>query len=115
MKDKLLWLAEHPEEARRMGEAGRERAERVFSRGSFLKNYQDVFAQLGFGRLMFNSITIVGSIVIGGLLVNSLIAYALVRNRVRHRSRATVENDEHRRKRERHGGNRHQSPRPAKS
>ena len=42
------------------------------------QNYTDVFQQLEFGRLMFNSVLIVGLTVVLGLLVNSLIAYALV-------------------------------------
>lgn len=44
-----------------------------------LKNYSDVFDAMNFGRFMFNSVFIVGTMVVGGLLVNSLIAYALAR------------------------------------
>ncbi len=43
------------------------------------QNYRDVFAQLSFGRLMFNSVFIVMTMVVLGLAVNSLIAYALAR------------------------------------
>jgi multiple sugar transport system permease protein len=50
------------------------------------KNYFDVFAQLNFGRLMFNSVFIVTTMVLMGLLVNSLIAYALARLRYRGRN-----------------------------
>jgi multiple sugar transport system permease protein len=49
------------------------------------KNYFDVFEQLNFGRLMFNSVLIVGLTVIVGLFINSLIAYALARLRYRGR------------------------------
>jgi multiple sugar transport system permease protein len=44
-----------------------------------LQNYYDVFEQTEFGRLMFNSVFIVGVMVIGGLIINSLMAYALAR------------------------------------
>jgi multiple sugar transport system permease protein len=50
------------------------------------ENYFDVFQQLNFGRLMFNSVLIVGTTVILGLFVNSLVAYALARLRYRGRS-----------------------------
>lgn len=50
-----------------------------------LQNYHDVFAAMPFGRFMFNSSFIVGSMVILGLFVNSLIAYALARFRFRGR------------------------------
>jgi multiple sugar transport system permease protein len=50
------------------------------------KNYFDVFQQLNFGRLMFNSVLIVGTMVLLGLFVNSLIAYALARLRYKGRS-----------------------------
>ncbi|MGD2165153.1 MAG: carbohydrate ABC transporter permease [Anaerolineae bacterium] len=43
------------------------------------QNYLDVFEQLNFGRLMFNSVFIVTTMVLLGLAVNSLIAYALAR------------------------------------
>ena len=46
-----------------------------------LQNYRDVFAQMPFGRFMFNSVFVVGSTVFGGLMVNSTIAYALARLR----------------------------------
>ena len=51
-----------------------------------LQNYADVFAAMPFGRFMFNSIFIVGTMVILGLFVNSLIAYALARLRFRGRA-----------------------------
>lgn len=50
------------------------------------KNYFDVFQQLNFGRLMLNSVFIVGTMVILGLFVNSLIAYALARLRYKGRN-----------------------------
>ncbi|MFQ5610972.1 MAG: carbohydrate ABC transporter permease [Anaerolineae bacterium] len=50
------------------------------------QNYRDVFAAMPFGRFMFNSVFIVGSIVIAGLIINSLVAYALARLRFRGRS-----------------------------
>jgi multiple sugar transport system permease protein len=50
------------------------------------KNYFDVFEQLSFGRLMLNSVFIVGMTVIVGLFINSLIAYALARLRYKGRS-----------------------------
>jgi multiple sugar transport system permease protein len=43
------------------------------------QNYFDVFSQLNFGRLMFNSVFIVTTMVVLGLAINSLIAYALAR------------------------------------
>ena len=46
-----------------------------------LQNYRDVFDQLDFGQLMFNSVLIVGATVLLGLLINSLMAYALARLR----------------------------------
>jgi multiple sugar transport system permease protein len=49
------------------------------------KNYFDVFEAMPFGRFMFNSVFIVGTMVIGGLIVNSLIAYALARLRFKGR------------------------------
>jgi multiple sugar transport system permease protein len=50
------------------------------------RNYFDVFQQLNFGRLMFNSVLIVGTMVLLGLFFNSLIAYALARLRYRGRN-----------------------------
>jgi multiple sugar transport system permease protein len=44
-----------------------------------LQNYYEVFEQTEFGRLMLNSVFIVGVMVIGGLIINSLMAYALAR------------------------------------
>jgi multiple sugar transport system permease protein len=44
-----------------------------------LDNYYDVFAQMEFGRMMFNSTCILLVTVFLGLLINSLIAYALAR------------------------------------
>ncbi|MBI9043968.1 MAG: carbohydrate ABC transporter permease [Anaerolineaceae bacterium] len=49
------------------------------------QNYIDVFNNLEFGQLMFNSIFIVGSTVFMGLFINSLIAYALARLRFKGR------------------------------
>jgi len=49
------------------------------------QNYQDVFTQMPFGRFMFNSVFIVGTIVIFGLMINSLFAYALARLRFKGR------------------------------
>ncbi len=43
------------------------------------QNYQDVFGNLEFGRLLFNSTLIMIVTVILGLLFNSMIAYALAR------------------------------------
>lgn len=51
-----------------------------------LKNYADVFDAMPFGRFMFNSIFIVGTMVILGLFVNSLIAYSLARLRFKGRA-----------------------------
>lgn len=51
-----------------------------------LQNYYDVFNQMPFGRFMFNSVFIVGSLVLAGLVVNSLIAYALARLRFKGRT-----------------------------
>lgn len=50
------------------------------------KNYFDVFSQTQFGRFMFNSLFIVGTIVFAGLIVNSMIAYSLARLRFRGRN-----------------------------
>lgn len=44
-----------------------------------LDNYYEVFAQMEFGRLMFNSTFIMLATVLLGLLINSMIAYALAR------------------------------------
>lgn len=51
-----------------------------------LQNYWDVFGQLEFGRLMFNSTFIMVGTVLSGLLINSLIAYALARLRFKGRN-----------------------------
>ena len=51
-----------------------------------LQNYRDVFANLDFGGLMFNSVLIMLSTVILGLLVNSMFAYALARLRFKGRN-----------------------------
>lgn len=50
-----------------------------------LENYYDVFEQLDFAHLMFNSVLIVGVTVVLGLTVNSLMAYALARLRFKGR------------------------------
>jgi multiple sugar transport system permease protein len=50
------------------------------------QNYRDVFANLDFGGLMFNSVLIMLSTVILGLLVNSMFAYALARLRFKGRN-----------------------------
>jgi multiple sugar transport system permease protein len=46
-----------------------------------VKNYLDVFAQMNFGRFMFNSVLITAGTVAAGLMINSMIAYALARLR----------------------------------
>ncbi len=51
-----------------------------------IQNYRDVFAQLDFGKLVFNSVFIMLLTVSVGLLVNSLIAYALARLRFKGRA-----------------------------
>jgi multiple sugar transport system permease protein len=51
-----------------------------------MQNYVDVFEAMPFGRFMFNSVFIVGTMVLVGLVVNSLIAYALARMRFRGRA-----------------------------
>ena len=51
-----------------------------------LQNYYDVFGQLEFGRLIFNSTFIMLVTVISGLLINSMIAYALARLRFKGRN-----------------------------
>ncbi|MFP4357158.1 MAG: carbohydrate ABC transporter permease [Puniceicoccaceae bacterium] len=45
------------------------------------RNYADVFERVNFGRFLFNSVFITGSIVLGGLVVNSLAGYAFARLR----------------------------------
>lgn len=50
-----------------------------------IQNFLDVFNNLNFGRLMFNSVFIMLITVILGLLVNSMIAYALARLRFKGR------------------------------
>ncbi len=50
-----------------------------------LQNYYDVFNHLDFGRLMLNSVLIVGAMVLLGLIINSLMAYALARLRFKGR------------------------------
>ncbi|MFP4351381.1 MAG: carbohydrate ABC transporter permease [Puniceicoccaceae bacterium] len=45
------------------------------------RNYADVFERVNFGRFLFNSVFITGSIVVGGLVVNSLAGYAFARLR----------------------------------
>jgi len=52
-----------------------------------LQNYRDVFARVGFGRYLFNSLLISGSIVVFGLVVNSLAGYAFARMQWRGRDR----------------------------
>lgn len=44
-----------------------------------LQNYRDVFENLEFGRMLFNSVFIMVVTVLLGLLINSMIAYALSR------------------------------------
>jgi multiple sugar transport system permease protein len=51
-----------------------------------LQNYADVFNNLNFGRLMFNSVFIMLVTIILGLLINSMIAYALARLKFRGRA-----------------------------
>lgn len=50
-----------------------------------LQNYHDVFEAMPFGRFMFNSVFIVGTMVLGGLWVNSMLAFALARLRFKGR------------------------------
>ncbi len=50
-----------------------------------IQNYVDVFERVEFGRLMFNSVLIVSTMVLLGLLINSMIAYALARLRFKGR------------------------------
>ncbi len=45
------------------------------------KNYRDVFAEMNFGRFMFNSLFITSSTVILGITFNSMLAFALARLR----------------------------------
>jgi multiple sugar transport system permease protein len=49
------------------------------------QNFRDVFQNLDFGSLMFNSVFVMLTTVITGLFVNSLIAYALARLRFKGR------------------------------
>ena len=51
-----------------------------------LQNFRDVFANLDFGGLMFNSVLIMLFTVILGLLINSMFAYALARLRFKGRN-----------------------------
>jgi multiple sugar transport system permease protein len=44
-----------------------------------LQNYFDVFERVSFGRYMFNSVVITGSIVFGGMILNSMAGYAFAR------------------------------------
>ncbi len=44
-----------------------------------LRNFQDVFRRVSFGRVMFNSMFITGMIMVCGLVVNALAGYALAR------------------------------------
>jgi len=46
-----------------------------------LQNYADVFRRVSFGRFMFNSLFITGTIVAVGLVVNALAGYAFARLR----------------------------------
>jgi len=46
-----------------------------------LQNYADVFRRVSFGRFMFNSLLITGTIVALGLVVNALAGYAFARLR----------------------------------
>ncbi|MFP4615787.1 MAG: carbohydrate ABC transporter permease, partial [Thiohalorhabdus sp.] len=50
-----------------------------------LENYSDVVERVSFGRFLFNSVLITGSIMLGGLLVNGFLGYALARLRWRGR------------------------------
>jgi len=50
------------------------------------RNYQDIFDRMPFGRYVFNSVFIVGTIVFFGLTVNSLMAYTLARLRFKGRN-----------------------------
>jgi multiple sugar transport system permease protein len=50
------------------------------------QNYRDVFANLDFGGLMFNSVFIMLFTVVLGLLINSMFAYALARLRFKGRN-----------------------------
>lgn len=52
-----------------------------------LQNYRDVFARVGFGRYLFNSLLISGCIVAFGLAVNSLAGYAFARMQWRGRDK----------------------------
>ncbi|MBN1264636.1 MAG: carbohydrate ABC transporter permease [Anaerolineales bacterium] len=50
-----------------------------------LQNFRDVFANLEFGQLMFNSVLVMLTTVLFGLMVNSMLAYALARLRFKGR------------------------------
>jgi multiple sugar transport system permease protein len=52
-----------------------------------LQNYRDVFTRVDFGRYLFNSLLISGSIVAFGLVVNSLAGYTFARMQWRGRDR----------------------------
>ncbi len=62
-----------------LAEAGTLRA--FFPTEITLENYRDVFRRVNFGRFMFNSILITGTIVVVGLIVNSMAGYAFARLR----------------------------------
>ncbi len=49
------------------------------SAGLGVQNFLDVFRRMPFGRFLFNSILVCGSIVLFGMIINSLAAYALAR------------------------------------
>lgn len=51
-----------------------------------LDNYRDVFRRVAFGRFMFNSLIITGSVVGFGLIVNAMAGYAFARLRWRGRN-----------------------------
>ncbi|MEJ2011716.1 MAG: carbohydrate ABC transporter permease [Anaerolineales bacterium] len=51
-----------------------------------IQNFRDVFANLDFGHLMFNSVLVMLLTVILGLFINSLFAYALARLRFKGRN-----------------------------
>lgn len=62
-----------------LAEAGTLRA--FFPSELTLANYRDVFRRVNFGRFMFNSFVITGTIVAVGLVVNSMAGYAFARLR----------------------------------
>jgi sugar transferase (PEP-CTERM/EpsH1 system associated) len=45
LASRLLWLTEHPEEARRMGAAGRRRVEQQFNIRRMVESYEDLYCQ----------------------------------------------------------------------